>query len=327
MPLTTCTLNGVDEATPLVELAVVSDLYPYAEWGFLYSPGQQGMPGRFPSVERICRALRELPPYVQVALHVCHEGVTQLLDGESVVSGLVDQVCLRGGRVQLNFNAAESRVDLERLGRFMQARPDLTIITPGNEANARVQPALAHLPNHAILFDSSCGRGVVPASWPRGTAAIACGYAGGLGPDTLGEQLPRIYDASGGVPFWIDMARRLRDAYDRFSMHFARKCLEIVDFQASERNDFPARRPLRRRCEPIKLIDSGLLRSEAEADFETMLRRLLAATRDVADPAVADVRRQAEDLLVRKGSTGALRPIHATEATLPVIARRPGAMS
>jgi hypothetical protein len=115
--------------------------------------------------------------------------------------------------------------------------------------------------------------------------------------------LPRIYAAAGKAEFWIHMERRLRDEHDRFSMSFARKCLEIVSAEAAERRDFPAPRPLRRRCEPIRLIDSGLMREDDTArEFEMMLRRLLNATRDIVDPQVLDARRSAESLLLRKGS-------------------------
>ena len=75
MALKLCCFTGADETTPLFELAVVSDLYPYAEWAFLYSPRRQGAPGRYPSIERIQRAFKDLPSYVRLALHVCGEGV------------------------------------------------------------------------------------------------------------------------------------------------------------------------------------------------------------------------------------------------------------
>jgi len=58
MPLTCCCLTGVDDLTPLIELAVVSDLYPYAEWGFPYSPKRQGTPGRSPRPWPDCRITR-----------------------------------------------------------------------------------------------------------------------------------------------------------------------------------------------------------------------------------------------------------------------------
>ena len=304
MPLALCSLTGIDEATPLVELAVVSDMYPYAEWGFLYSPKRQGSPGRYPSVARMQRAFGELPPYVRLALHVGGAGVSQLLDGEQVVCGLLEQVRARGGRVQLNFDAAGGEVDLRRLRQFILARPALVFITQHNESNRTVAPVLADVPNHAILFDSSLGRGIAPQGWQRPIDPVPCGYAGGLGPENLGQQLPRIYEAAGQAEFWIDMEERLRDEHDRFSMTLARKCLEIVSAEASERMDFPAPRPLRRRCEPIALIDSGLIRNDDTArEFEMMLRSLIRATRNVADPGVLDVRRRAESLLMLKGTT------------------------
>jgi hypothetical protein len=303
MPLSNCSLTGIDEATPLVELAVVSDMYPYAEWGFLYSPKRQGTPGRYPSVARIQRAFKELPPYVRVALHVCGSGVSQLLGGEPVVSGLVEQVRTRGGRVQLNFDAAAGEVDLEQLRQFLLSRSDLMFITPHYESNKAVTQSLVGVENHAIVFDSSPGRDASPQAWQPPIESTLCGYTGGLGPDNLAQQLPRIYDVAGKCEFWINLEGRLRDEHDRFSMSYARKCLQIVSAEASERLDFPAPRPQRRRCEPIALIDSGLIRNDDNArEFENMLRLLIRATRDVADPRVLDVRGMAESLLLRKGT-------------------------
>jgi hypothetical protein len=301
MPLTNCSLIGIDEATPLVELAVVSDMYPYAEWGFLYSPKRQGTPGRYPSVARIQRAFKELPAYVRVALHVFDSGIHQLFDGEPVVSGLLDQVRKRGGRVQLNFDGAATGFEPDRLQDFLLVRPDVVFITPHSASG--VTRALAGVDNHAVLLDTSPGRDVTPQAWPSPIQSMLCGYTGGLGPENLAQQLPRIYEVVGKAEFWINLESRLRDEHDRFSMSYARKCLQIVSAEASERLDFPAPRPLRRRCEPIELIDSGLIRNDDNArEFETMLRLLVRATRDVADPRVVDARSMAETLLLRKGT-------------------------
>jgi len=56
---------------------------------FLYSPDRQGNP-RSVSVGRPAAGapFKDLPSMVKVALHVCGNGVPQLLDGEPVVSGL-----------------------------------------------------------------------------------------------------------------------------------------------------------------------------------------------------------------------------------------------
>ena len=106
MHLTHCTLTGVDEKTALHELIDLSVEHPIAEWGFLYSPKRQGQPGRYPSVAMLSKSFSYLPAYVRVALHVCGQGVPDLLTGESTVSGLVAMVGERSGRVQLNFNQA-----------------------------------------------------------------------------------------------------------------------------------------------------------------------------------------------------------------------------
>jgi hypothetical protein len=321
MPLTRCSLTGVDETTPLVELVAVSDLYPFVEWSFLYSPDRQGTRGRYPSVARLRRAFKDLPSMVKVALHVCGNGVPQLLDGEPVVSGLFEQVRTRGGRVQLNFDATEGEVDVARLHAFMLSRPDVTFITQHSDTNAPVAAALADVPNRAVLFDASLGRGHAPDVWPAALPSVQCGYAGSLGPEELPRALPRIYEAAGNADFWIAMEGRLRDAHDRFDTHAARICLDIVGDDLTQRPVMPPPRPRRRQCELIDLVDSGLTREDgAERDFEMMLRRLVHATRDSLDPHVATVRRRAENLLLRKGTANPLR----SDATAPQVAiKRP----
>ncbi len=61
---------------------------------------------------------------------------------------------------------------------------------------------------------------------------IACGYAGGLGPDNLEEQLELISAAAGDCSFWVDMEGKLRTLdeteCDWFDLGKARRCLEAV---------------------------------------------------------------------------------------------------
>jgi len=321
MPLTRCTLTGVDETTPLVELVAVSDLYPFVEWGFLYSQEREGSRGRFPSVARLRRALGELPPMVRVALHISSADVVRLLDGEPVVTELFEQTRTRGGRVQLNFDASEAKIELARLRAFIVDRPDVTFITPHNDSNAPVTEALADAPNRAILFDVSLGRGLMPDVWPAALASVRCGYAGGLGPEKLAQVLPGIYAAAGESDFWIDMEGRLRDPHDRFDTHAARNCLDIVGNDLNRRPVMPPPRVRRRQCELIDLVDSGLTREDgAERDFEMMLRQLVDATRESLDPRVSTIRRRAENLLLLKGSAAAVR---IDPAQAPASAKRP----
>ena len=230
MSLTRCTLTGVDASTSLDAIADISDRFPFVEWGFLYSPKRQGQPGRYPSVDTLRRAFEALPQQVQVALHVCGQGVPDLLAGECVITELVEKVARRNGRVQLNFNAATEGLTLSSLMGLFENFPATTFITQHNLSNA---PLLARLreygiANHATLFDSSGGRGLSPMDWSPPLIGIQCGYAGGLGPINLSEKLPEIHAAAHDTDYWIDMEGKLRDADDRFNLDAAKASLEAV---------------------------------------------------------------------------------------------------
>jgi len=304
-----CTLTGVDETTPLIELAVIADLYPHVEWGFLYSPKRAGTPGRYPSMERIERALTEVPKYVRIALHICGIGVPHLLEGEPVVSRLVEEIASRGGRVQLNFNASNGEVNLDELRLIIESNANVNFITQHNLSNQRVTQHLLGLPNHAVIFDASGGRGVIPPTWPAPFSSSPCGYAGGLGPETLDVQLKLIQKAAGDADYWVDMEGKLRDVHDRFDLRAARNCLELTLANMASQIPSPSERPKRRKFETSDLVELGMIEeSNGEREFELMLRRLVNATSNIFDPSVVSVRRQAEDLLFRRGSSGGPRP-------------------
>jgi hypothetical protein len=57
------------------------------------------------------------------------------------------------------------------------------------------------------LFDTSGGAGVLPQEWPVPAKDFWCGYAGGLGPFNVIEQVRKIETVC-AKPFWIDMERR-----------------------------------------------------------------------------------------------------------------------
>ena len=307
MTLKRCALAGVDEATPLFELAVISDLHPFVEWGFLFSPGKQSNRGRYPSVQRIQRAFRELPAYANLSLRICDEGVQQLLREEPVLTGLFDQIRARGGRVQLDGDFSNGKVDRAELLVFLLKHPDVKFITRHNEKNAAVTLALIGLKNHFVLYDTSQGREIGPENWPAAPSMGFFGYAGGLGPETLEKSLPRIYKAAGHSEFWIELEGRLRDPNDRFDLRAARACLEIIGSEMAERMQLPKNHPRRRQFELSDLVTLTREGASQENEFEVMLQRLVNATSNVLDPRVLDVRRKAESLLRDKGRMGLLR--------------------
>lgn len=223
--LTTITLTGVDDRTNLAEIVNLSERFPLVEWGFLYSPKRQGQGGRYPSVATLFDAFRTLPETVRVALHVCGAGVPNLLSNEAEVTGLVEAVAGRGGRVQLNFSQSRDSIDLDALSALLDHYPSLKVITQHNDSNEDVWKRLCGHANYVVLFDSSGGRGVERNSWPAPLHGIHCGYAGGLGPDNLATELTRIRAATRGQAHWIDMEGKLRTQDDIFDLQRAEACL------------------------------------------------------------------------------------------------------
>ena len=68
----------------------------------------------------------------------------------------------------------------------------------------------------SVLFDSSGGKGRLLEKWPN--SIENCGYAGGLAPDNVKEQLCLINSLVGkNVPIWIDAESSLR-GYDQFDL-------------------------------------------------------------------------------------------------------------
>lgn len=80
----------------------------------------------------------------------------------------------------------------------------------------------AGLTDAVPLFDISGGAGILPDAWPTAhTYRMSIGqegyfgYAGGIGPENIAEQLPKIARAAWPFPYWIDMETRVRSEGDR----------------------------------------------------------------------------------------------------------------
>lgn len=91
--------------------------------------------------------------------------------------------------------------------------------------------------NMSILFDASCGKGVVTTTFtpPLTNPDVLCGYAGGFAPDNIAGLLDLLMSAAGGKPVWVDMESSLRVAVsdkhvldkDVFSIDKCFACIKI----------------------------------------------------------------------------------------------------
>ncbi len=224
------TLTGADDSTPqeaLWRLAKTSDFdtdkQPEIEFGILYSASNQGI-GRYPSFEWIEKLTEKINAETGpgFALHVCGRAVRDFLAG----SGHVSEVASAFDRVQINFRSID--FTLTEIADCIRRNPSKTIITQHNEANRHLFQGLLNLGNHAVLFDESGGRGKSPGTWDGSLVAVDCGYAGGLGPDNLAAELPKIHAAADGMPYWVDMEGKLRNEHDQFDLKLAQQCLAIA---------------------------------------------------------------------------------------------------
>jgi len=232
MKITHCTLTGVDDSTDFAVLSDMSAEFPAVEWGFLYSPSRAGLPGRYPFEVTLQRAFLHLPEHVRVALHICGHGVPNLIEGDRLVTELVEFIGKRAGRVQLNFNVNAGRVTTTGLSTLLGRFPQIDFITQRNASNQGIAEAMMGFGNHSVLFDASGGNGQSPEVWLPPLKDVRCGYAGGLGPDNLICELERIAAVAGDNHVWIDMEGKLRtqdtEGTDWFDLRKARQCLEIV---------------------------------------------------------------------------------------------------
>lgn len=175
-----------------------------------------------------------------LSLHLCGHWVRELLQGRQIVPRhLFDQF----QRVQLNFHAEDTPCDkaafYDALNSINDNRQFIFQID-GNGGNKHMEALWdevdrvegRHLDSVA-LFDVSGGAGVVPDEWPTPQFMVTDedyayhGYAGGLGPKNVTEELKRIESVAGNCRIWIDMETRIRSQSDsQFDLEKCRSVLE-----------------------------------------------------------------------------------------------------
>lgn len=215
------TFTGVDADTDLARLAAISQSCPAVEWGVLYSHTKTGA-GRYPSRSWIRSFVDQKPVGMRCAIHLCGRAAHEWIAGEPYLRALA----LAFDRLQLNVFGP--RTDVPTLRQALEDRAHPSVITQHHGGNAAMTQALQGLPNHAILFDGSGGRGRLPEGWPHPVPGVAIGYAGGLGPSTIAEQDAIIAVAAQGRPYWLDMEQSLRDAQDHFNLDQVQKVLDCL---------------------------------------------------------------------------------------------------
>lgn len=229
------TLTGADDHTDPAALVRLRAAYPYSEWAVLFSQRKAGVP-RYPSIDwvrRLNAAFDESGPEAgptRLAAHLCGKWVDDALGGRLTFVSTYAFNHNLFARLQLNLGKDRlARAVGSRRVEDVAAEAERPVILGGNYAAVTADPEWFRGHNLHPLFDASGGRGAAQDTWPAPLAAgLLCGYAGGLGPDTLADDLKRIEDVVGDATVWIDMESRIRDDSNRLDLGKCERVLEIA---------------------------------------------------------------------------------------------------
>lgn len=241
------TITGADDRTDISKLLDLSKRYSFVEWGILLSQNNAGWP-RFPG-QRWIQELAELQEgerkRINLSLHLCGAYVRGFLAGLNPARADHPAGWDVARRVQLNFHGMPHVRDDKAFVSRLVERPSKQFIfqMDGTQNRAHFQFAADSGIGVSPFFDTSGGKGKLPDQWPKAEFKPSQGlsyypgfayhgYAGGLGPDNIEAQLPRIAEAAGEARFWIDMEGQMRtrvnpSSYDTLDMDKVERVLEI----------------------------------------------------------------------------------------------------
>lgn len=223
MRLQYCSITGADDAVDVAALSALGREFPFAEWAILLLPEKAGTP-RFP-----------LPAWIEDftaryegrhrAMHLCGGALLGFIAGRQDILELMSGF----HRIQLNlkFGDVEGKYDPAELLARVRENPRWQFILQYGHDKKGLLPLFKDVPNHAVLFDESAGRGISPESWDAPLAGHFCGYAGGMNPDNVGKNLEMIARVAKDKVTWIDMESGVR-TNDTFDLAKVRRVLEIA---------------------------------------------------------------------------------------------------
>lgn len=227
MKLTRVTITGADDQVEPASLIALSRAFPFVEWAILGSKTRRGM-ARFPSDQWMdCwnEARFGEPVDFRWAVHLCGELSRRALSGCQRIRGWLHTFARPAYSVP--------RVQLNGFSRYKLPMLALAEQMPGWEFILQTGDLLAELhaldleklhPNVMHLLDASGGRGEVAVWAERPEKRL--GYAGGIGPDNVVQQIEHLLSYSTEQAFWIDMESGVRTD-DRFDLDKVRRVLEL----------------------------------------------------------------------------------------------------
>lgn len=230
------TVSGADDESNPEQLVQLCAHYPYLEWGIRIGSNAGPRMPSLPWIRRLVAAKHTAPHPVHLSLHVCAQSLNDLLEtaDSRILADLADDIAAFE-RVQLNFHGNKhSSIASSNLRKNYQTWttknwcPEVIFQLDGIN-NELCSPSNF---DFAIsgLFDTSGGAGLLSERWAEPLHDIPCGWAGGLGPHNLADQLPLIASKA-EQPFWINMETHVRGCsyFDKLSISKVIACCDIVN--------------------------------------------------------------------------------------------------
>lgn len=226
------TVTGADDSIWPEELVPIAEGYSFVEFGILLSKKRQGNQ-RYPSRDW-WEELYVLQRKENLVLsgHLCGEWVRKLCLGMPSFFEEFGHAWKMFSRFQMNFHAEHHPVDEKKLSDLIrQHLRDIPIIFQMDGVNEKIFHSLDARWGIAAfpLFDQSGGTGLLPGEWPKQPPNQYCGYAGGLSPDNLQEEMEKISKVA-NTHIWIDAETLLRSEDDQvFDLEKVRRFLEAAE--------------------------------------------------------------------------------------------------
>lgn len=241
------TITGADESIDPYDLIDIYDSYPFVEWGILMSSSSwPNGRNRFPSSEWLRELYNlsaeedrfyEIGGWIHVkkfpmSCHLCGSWASSVFSGEwkhlQATGGFIPNMFLR---YQLNTHGTkQKKYNNELMVNALKAPwfKGRQIIIQMDDANNYIFDEIKDQVVSAPLFDLSHGAGILPKGWPIKPEGRYCGYAGGLSPENLEEQMELIFESAGRGPVWIDAETHLRTEDEEFDLDKVKDFLEAA---------------------------------------------------------------------------------------------------
>jgi len=229
MLLNRVTMTGADNATDIDKMVRLSDYFPFVEWGILFSESSAGKP-KYPTADWLgeLAAIEKKEPLFRLSAHLCGKWSRDFISGGRLVLDEFPDLFDSFQRIQLNFSINRNKVDVLELSRTIRELGHQYIIQITGDASIALIRSLQCLRLDVVgLHDLSGGKGISQSCWGQPLQPY-CGYAGGLGPDNLQDQLGAVSQVAGDVPVWVDMESNIRTD-DQFDLDKVQTCLEIAE--------------------------------------------------------------------------------------------------